>query len=197
MSSENKITIGCECGKRYRVPSSKAGKKIACKACGARIEVPRETALSERSRGNILASLGIDPTSAEEAYKAEVKKRESSEKVYVCTRCESPIPTVELKKAYVKGELICLGCQAAVQVEDRKAERENAEGGKKRAAVELISDHRDPVRDRLVASGYGALMFVGVLGPAWAIFGLRFLPALGLGLVAGIVVGALVLRSRS
>src|SRR6185312_6790459 len=87
----HKITCECTCGKKYRVPATKQGKKISCKKCGEKFKVPRETSVSDRSRGNILAELGIDPVAAEEAYKAEIDRRSRGKKSYTCTRCEGEI----------------------------------------------------------------------------------------------------------
>jgi hypothetical protein len=34
-SMTEKIVVQCECGKKYRLPAAKAGKKLKCKKCGA------------------------------------------------------------------------------------------------------------------------------------------------------------------
>lgn len=34
------VDASCECGKKYRLPDSTAGKKIKCKSCGAAVAVP-------------------------------------------------------------------------------------------------------------------------------------------------------------
>src|SRR4051794_38983160 len=121
----HKVLVECACGKKYRVPAAKSGKKISCKNCGEKLRVPRETGVSERSRGDILASLGIDPVAAQEAYKAEVARREGK-KTYRCMRCEGDIGANELKGAYVQGELVCPGCRATDEVAERRAERAKA-----------------------------------------------------------------------
>src|SRR5581483_5944183 len=92
----HKIVVECSCGKKYRVPATKAGKKIPCKKCGEKFKVPRETGVSDRSRGNILASLGIDPVAAEQAYRAEAARRERK-KMYFCTQCEGEISDDDIK----------------------------------------------------------------------------------------------------
>ena len=61
-----------------------------------KLRVPRETGVSERSRGNILAELGIDPVAAKQAYRAEIERR-SRKRVYRCTRCEGEITQDEAK----------------------------------------------------------------------------------------------------
>lgn len=185
-----KIHVSCPCGKKYRVPAAKAGKKITCKACGEKVRVAREAGVSERSRGNILAELGIDPVAAEQAYRAEVDRRSQPKKTYHCTRCEGDIGAHELNGAYVQGELVCPGCRASEVVADRRAERER-DGKPKKAAVELVSDYRDPKKALASALGFGALFFVGVLGPLWAVVGLRFVWAFAIALgVAGAGAGA-------
>jgi hypothetical protein len=39
-SDPSVIPVRCECGKRYRVPATLAGKEASCNACGARIKIP-------------------------------------------------------------------------------------------------------------------------------------------------------------
>jgi hypothetical protein len=166
-----KILVECICGKKYRVPAAKAGKKITCKKCGDKVRVPREAGVSERSRGNILAELGIDPVAAAEAYKAEVERR-GAKKTYRCTRCEGDIGANELKGAYIQGDLVCPGCRATDLVADRKAER--AKEAQKDAAKALITDFRSPEKARRAALGYGLLFFVGIAGPLYTVTKLGF-----------------------
>ncbi len=35
-----KLRVACSCGKRYRVPARRAGSKLSCKACGAKVRIP-------------------------------------------------------------------------------------------------------------------------------------------------------------
>jgi len=193
-----KIHVACTCGKKYRVPVAKAGRKLTCKGCGETFRVPREKGVSERSRGDILAGLGIDPVAAEKAYKAEIERR-GKKRVYFCTRCQGEIEAHELKGAYIAGELVCPGCRATDLVADRRAERDQdlrkARGGA--AAVELISDHRDPKKALPRALGYGALFFLGLTLPLWAVFGLGLLKALGIGALVALVGGGLIYRTRA
>src|SRR3989442_44437 len=110
---KEKVKFSCSCGKRYRVPKTKVGKRITCKACGEKVKVPgrRETAVSDRSRKDILAGLGIDPLAAAQAYEQEVERRRPK-RVYRCTRCVGELEPSELKGAYIQGELVCNGCRA-------------------------------------------------------------------------------------
>ncbi len=195
---QEKVSVKCKCGKKYRVPANKAGKKVACKGCGDKLKIPRDRNVSERSRGNILAELGIDPVAAEQAYKQEIDRR-AQKRTYRCTRCEGEIGADEVKGAYVAGELVCTSCRASDAVVDRKAEREaqekKAKGGK--AAVELISDHRDPKKAVASAIGLGAVFLIGVLGPLWAVVGMGFLKAFAIAFVVAAVGGGAVYRSRA
>ena len=189
----HKILVECECGKKYRVPATKQGKKITCKKCGDQVRVPRETAVSDRSRGNILAELGIDPVAAGEAYKAEVTRREAK-KTYRCTRCEGEIGSNEIKGAYVQGELVCPGCRASDEVADRKAER--AKENQKEAAKALVTDYRSPEKARRAAIGYGLLFFVGIAGPLLSLTTMTF-SAIGIALVVALAGAATVYRHRA
>jgi predicted metal-binding protein len=193
-----KIDVTCTCGKRYRVPAKKAGKTLVCKSCKGKIRIAREAGLSERSRGTILAELGIDAIAAEQAYKDEVEQR-SVKRVYRCTRCAGEIASDEIKGAYVAGELVCPGCRASDLVADRKAEREaeekKARGGK--AAVELITDGRDARNALFRALSYGTVFFIGTTGPLWAIFSVGFLKAFVLGALVAALGAAAVYRARA
>ncbi len=190
----HKILVECECGKKYRVPATKQGKKISCKKCGDQIRVPREAAVSDRSRGNILAELGIDPVAAAEAYKAEVARRDQKKSTYFCTRCEGEIGANELKGAYVQGELVCPGCRASQEIADRKAER--AKENQKEAAKALVTDYRSPEKARRAAIAYGALFFVGIAGPLLSLTSMTF-GAIGIALVVALVGAATVYRHRA
>ncbi len=189
----HKILVECSCGKKYRVPAAKQGKKITCKKCGDKVRVPREAAVSDRSRGNILAELGIDPVAAQEAYKAEVARREAK-KTYHCTRCEGAIGPDEIKGAYVKGELVCPGCRASDEVEDRKNER--AKAAQKEAAKAIVTDYRSPEKARRAALGYGLLFFVGIAGPLLTLSSMRF-GAIAIALVVALIGAATVYRHRA
>jgi hypothetical protein len=193
-----KIQVQCDCGKKYRISANKAGKKVTCKSCGEKFRIPRMTEVSDRSRGNILAELGIDPVAAEQAYKHEIERR-TQKRTYRCTRCEGEIGAGDVKGAYVAGELVCTSCRASEAVVDRKAEREaeekKARGGK--AAVELITDHHDPAKATASGIGFGVLFLIGVLGPLWAVVGMGFLKAFGIALVVAAAGGGAVYRSRS
>lgn len=189
----HKVLVECTCGKKYRVPALKAGKKITCKKCGEKVRVPRETNVSERSRGNILASLGIDPVAAGEAYKAEVARREGK-KTYRCMRCEGEIGANELKGAYVQGELVCPGCRATDEVADRKAER--AKEAQKEAAKALVTDYRDPIAARRAALGYGVLFFVGIAGPLLSLTSMR-VGSIAIALVVAVLGALTVYRHRA
>ncbi len=49
------VSVQCECGARYRVPESAAGKHARCKKCGARMTIPP---LEEVSEPDVLGDLG-------------------------------------------------------------------------------------------------------------------------------------------
>lgn len=194
-----KIEISCDCGKRYRVPARKAGKKITCKACGesVRIPKPKKPDVSQRSRQQILAELGIDPMAAEEAYKAEVARRTKKSKAYHCTRCSQELVESELKGAYVEGELVCSSCRASAEVSDRKAEREAEEKKRKGPAAVELTTAPDPQKALAAALGYGALFLVGIAGPLYFVADLGGLASFGLGLVVAGIGAATVYRTRT
>lgn len=55
----NKLDVTCQgCDARYRVPEEKAGKRVRCRKCRAKIEVPKRD-ISMRTRNVILDELGI------------------------------------------------------------------------------------------------------------------------------------------
>jgi transcription elongation factor Elf1 len=192
-----KVLVVCDCGKKYRVPATRAGKKISCKACGLKVRVPRGSEVSERSRGNILAELGIDPVAAEQAYQAEAARRRVEKKNYRCMRCDGDISADDVKGAYVQGELVCAGCRASAEVEDRRAAEQRQVDGKKPAAVELAAPVSDPRRAMAAAVGYSAIFLIGVTGPLWAVAGLGFFKAFLLGAVVAGMGGATVYRTRA
>lgn len=195
MSEEERISVRCACGKAYRVGAAKAGKKITCKACGAKVKVPGERALSKSSRGFILAEFGIDAAAAEQRYEEETR-RETADKVYRCSRCQKRLDAAELKGAYVSGELVCPECRAAAEVSDRKAEREAEEKGQ-RAAVEAVSAREDPARARAIALAYGGLFLVGVAGPVYTLTSLGLVASLAIGLAVAAAGARQVYRLRT
>ncbi len=51
-TEDDRIAVACPCGKSYRVPAAKAGKRFACKACGETLRVvsPASGAPGPKSR---------------------------------------------------------------------------------------------------------------------------------------------------
>lgn len=162
-----KIVIICECGKRYRVPVTKAGKRVRCKVCRLKIEVPgspgapaQDGAISFRTRKAILGEFGIDAEAAEKQY-AEKKKIEG----YLCAHCAEAISEDELKAAYCEEGLVCESCRvAAVQQREFGDPVENAR--KKRLANEKVewARRKDEGRASKKAWALSALFFFGTAG---------------------------------
>lgn len=50
------IRVECECGKRIQVDESAAGKRIKCRGCGARLEVPQSQKASDRPKAKAARS---------------------------------------------------------------------------------------------------------------------------------------------
>jgi hypothetical protein len=189
MDSDETITFRCLCGKGYRVPAAKAGKRVACKACGEHIRVPGIPLLSRSSRGDILLSVGIDPEAAERKFNEEQllesNREKAKKKTYRCTRCEDPFESGELASAYYKGELVCTGCR-----EIQKKAPDTGEGRRVRAAV-AVGEPRTGAQ----TFAYAGLFFLGFAGPAWTIFHFHGALAVVIGLVVA-VVGGFAIRSR-
>ncbi len=155
-----KITFACSCGKRYKVPATKAGKRVRCKGCRLKITVPSDGQISMRTRKAILSELGIDPDAAKHAY--EEQKRLDG---YVCGMCSKRIPEADLKAAYMKGGLACEDCRAA-QVVQREFGDPVENERKKRAKEKKLDRWSGKNADEagMKAKGLGALFFFGLLG---------------------------------
>lgn len=162
--AQPKIKFSCSCGKKYRVSSSKAGKRVRCKNCRLKIRVPGNPAISMRSRKAILAEFGIDAEQAEQEYRAE------RERGYTCTLCGSKLATDGLRAAYGRDGLVCSSCKAS-QVAERG---EPSEEKKRKTAKKLESWTSGPSADavRTKAIGYAALFCLGSAGFAHTVLGL-------------------------
>jgi hypothetical protein len=160
-----KIEVRCTCGKRYRVSAKKAGKKVRCKKCRAKIEVPGGD-ISMRTRKAILDEFGIDASAAEHAYEEE--KRLAG---YVCVFCDKRIAEEDLKAAYGQHGLMCEECRVA-QVQQRElgdpVENERKKQEKKKKKLDKWASGSTPEEARRKATAYGALFFCGITGLLWS-----------------------------
>ena len=205
MSNENaglpneKVSVACECGKRYRVSLEKAKTKLTCKVCGKKIRVPRAAAVSDRSRNDILAEFGIDSDVAKAKYKQEKLRETPQPRVYKCVRCENKIRADEIKGAYVKGELLCKGCRDSAEVVDRRAEADKEESERKgrRPAVEgKVLRSKQQREAALLSLGYGVFFFLGIFAPAWVVFDVKLVGAISVALLVGVAGGLAVYARR-
>lgn len=177
--SPPKIEFSCSCGKRYRVPASKAGKKVRCRDCKLKVRVPAgDASISLRTRKAILDELGIDPDAAEQAYE------EQKTKGYVCTLCAADLSDDELPAAYGEEGLVCSTCRAA-NVEQRGEAAE----AKKDRRLQAWSKGGSVEGAKKKAWGYGALFFAGTAGLVNSVFAAPVVVSLGVG-VAVAAVGA-------
>lgn len=170
--SPPKIEFSCSCGKRYRVPASKAGKKVRCRACKLKVRVPADEdgSISMRTRRAILDELGIDPDAAERAYEEEKVKG------YSCTLCGAKLADDELPAAYGEEGLVCSSCRAA-SVEQRGEAAEQA----KNKRLEKWSKGGSVEGAKKKAYAYGALFFVGTAGLVNSVFAAPVAVSLGVG----------------
>lgn len=147
--AQAKIEVKCVCGKRYRVSHEKAGKRLRCKKCRSKIEVPgtsSDGAISMRSRKAILEELGIDADSAAQRYEEE--KSQS----YSCSVCSCAIDPSQLKKSYGEAGLTCAGCRA----DSKKKEKSKSDN-----ELETWTRKGSPEAARRQALTKGALILVG------------------------------------
>lgn len=170
--SPPKIEFSCSCGKRYRVPASKAGKKVRCRDCKLKVRVPAGDAssISLRTRKAILDELGIDPDAAEQAYEQEKTKG------YCCTVCSAKLTDDELPAAYGEEGLVCSSCRAAA-VEQRG---EGAEKTKDKR-LQQWSKGGSVEGAKKKAYAYGALFFAGTAGLVNSVFAAPVAVSLGVG----------------
>lgn len=171
-----KIEFSCACGKRYRVPARKAGKRVTCKGCRRKVRVPGDAQISLRSRQVILAEFGIDPEQAAQAFEQEQQAS------YACSLCARKLAEDEVGGAYGPEGLVCSTCRAAA-VEQRG---EPAAGKKKDKAAVEWSSGKDPAAVQRKALTLGALFFAGVTGLVWSVFGLSLLASAGIGAVVAL-----------
>ena len=165
--TQPKIEFSCICGKKYRVKAEKAGKKVRCKRCRAKCEVPGDTAISMRTRKAILDEIGIDADAAERAYEAE------QEAGYACAVCANPLADDQLKAAYGEEGLICSDCRAH-QIEERGLDYKRGDDkAKKKQDAKLDRWTASPELEQVKrkALGFSALFLVGTGGLVHNVFG--------------------------
>jgi hypothetical protein len=149
-----KIEFSCSCGKKYRVPASRAGKKVRCKQCLVKVRVPGDPAISLRTRRAILDELGIDAEAAEKKFEEEKVQG------YVCTLCAAALHEDELPAAYGEEGLVCSTCRAAA-VEQRGEQAEQA----KKKKQDVKWSRQGSVEDaKKRAYALGALIGLGSAG---------------------------------
>ena len=161
-----KIDVTCTCGKKYRVSAKKAGKRVRCKKCRSKIQVPGaapDGAVSMRSRKAILAEFGIDPDSAEERYEEEQNQS------YNCSVCACELNEAQLKNSYGEGGLTCSGCRSS---EKREADSDNV--------LDAWTKAGTPEAARRQALTKGTLILVGTTCLLQF-----FIPLWGAGMIAG------------
>lgn len=188
-----KITFACTCGKRYKVPATKAGKSVRCKGCRLKITVPSDGQISMRTRKAILSEFGIDAEAAEQAY-AHKKRLDG----YVCGVCSKRIPEANLKASYMESGLACEDCRAA-QVEQREL-GDPVENERKKKAKEKKLDRwstgKSAREANLKAKGFGGLFFFGLLGLLSTVFGLSWWLAGPIALVVAFAGGRAVYKNE-
>ncbi|MBL4845892.1 MAG: hypothetical protein JKY65_10220 [Planctomycetes bacterium] len=144
-----KIDVKCRCGKKYRVAASKAGKRLRCKKCRSKIQVPgasADGAISMRSRKAILAEFGIDADSAEERYEDEKNR------TYNCSVCSCELNEAQLKTSYGEDGLICPGC---------RTDEDEGSKSKSDGVLDAWSKAGTPEAARRQALTKGTLILVG------------------------------------
>lgn len=172
----DKIEFSCSCGKKYRVPASRAGKQVRCRNCRLKVRVPGDApAISMRTRKAILGELGIDAEQAEQKFEAEQKKS------YVCSLCATTLAEEELSASYSQDGLVCSTCRAAA-VEQRGEDGEK----KKPKRIEKWSRDGSVAEAKKKAWAYGGLFFLGTAGFVHSIFAAPVVVTLG---VAAAVAG--------
>jgi hypothetical protein len=192
-----KIVVKCECGKRYRVPATKAGKKVRCKACKRKLEIPgipppRDNAISFRSRKAILAEFGINASGAERKYE-EKKKLEG----YVCAHCADDIPEDDLKAAYCEEGLVCEECRvAAVTQREFGCPEDNARKARLKDDKVRWATEKNTKAAEIKGAALGALFFFGVAGVVHTFFAPSFLITLPIAATAAFLGAKLVYRSH-
>jgi predicted SprT family Zn-dependent metalloprotease len=168
----DKIEFSCSCGKKYRVPASRAGKQVRCRNCRLKVRVPGDANISLRTRKAILGELGIDAEQAAQKFEAEQKKS------YVCSLCAADIAEEELGASYGEDGLVCATCRAAA------VEQRGGEAQKKPKRIEKWSRAGSVEAATKKSRAYGALFFLGTAGFVHSIFAAPVLVTLG---VAGVV----------
>jgi DNA-directed RNA polymerase subunit RPC12/RpoP len=186
-----KIEFACTCGKRYRVSPDKAGSRIRCKKCKLKVTVPQRE-VSGRSRAAILAGLGIDPATAQDAYDRERARQEARKQLaeaerqaeklgYRCSKCDALIESGEVPESYSGEEgLLCSECK-------KKKE--------KRPAVALISTET-PEQTLRATIGYLALFAAGFTGFLDAFTSLSLAASIAIALPAAALGAYIVYRAR-
>jgi DNA-directed RNA polymerase subunit RPC12/RpoP len=192
-----KLEIHCSCGKRYRVPATKAGKRVRCKRCRAKIQVPGDGAISMRTRRAILEDLGIDAEAAERRYEAEREESRQAEdrQGYVCGGCQETIDEEALKESYTSDGLRCDDCRAALVEQRELGDPSEKAKKKKKQKLDTWATGTTPEQAAKKAKAMGLLFFVGLTGMAWS-FGASLWLAVPIGAAVAYVGGRAVFNSE-
>lgn len=152
-----KIEIRCTCGKQYRVSADKAGKKVRCKNCRLKIQVPAPDGtsgrISLRTRRAILEEFGIDAEQAQHEYEARKNG-------YTCNACNVVLEGDALKQSYGEEGLLCAGCRAA-QAAARDLEREEKAKKKEPKKLDRWSSGKSAADVKRKAYALSGLFLVG------------------------------------
>ena len=184
-AADDKIEFACSCGKKYRVPASRAGKQVRCRNCRLKVRVPGDAAISLRTRKAILGELGIDADQAAQRFEEEQKRS------YVCSLCATDIVESELATSYSEDGIVCTTCRAAA-VEQRG---EDPDKKKKAKRIEKWSREGSVEGAKKKAWAYGALFFLGTAGFVHSIFAAHVAVTLGVALVLASVGGRAIFKA--
>lgn len=184
-AADDKIEFACSCGKKYRVPASRAGKQVRCRNCRLKVRVPGDASISLRTRKAILGELGIDADEAAEKFEAEQKKS------YVCSLCATSIAEAELTAAYSADGIVCTSCRAAA-VEQRG---DDPEKKKKAKRIEKWSREGTVEGAKKKAWAYGALFFLGTAGFAHSVFAAPVVVTVGVAAVLATIGGRAIFKA--
>ena len=146
-----KIEVRCKCGKRYRVPASKAGGQVRCKSCKMRIPIPGEQKISLRTRNAILDELGI-----------KTEDQKPAEGTYRCALCQAKLVGEDVRGAYGSEGLICGLCRAQMGGGGEAAAPAGEGEKKKKKELDTWVRQGSSTAANARAAAYGALFFVGI-----------------------------------
>lgn len=181
-TQQGSISLRCACGQRFQVAANLRGKRVRCTSCPQEMRVPSARLMPVDSNA-LLASLGIDPEAARQAYEQERRSK------LRCSLCAKKLEEQErpASEAPSEDELVCSSCRAGEV--DTRGPKTPA-----KAKVREVARQATPRELQQRAAAYAALFLVGFAGLSYQVLGVGLVVALLIGAVVAFLGGSMIYK---